>query len=217
MMSHRGSIMMLALAASVLAGCYQLPTPVPPTQPLTDKETEAVLGCQKAIVRASASFSSTATSQLASCARRAVALRIDEERKSKEFPDKRVALAKACNSAFARVGKASTKMYDAMLAACTPIENLVLTDVTRGDPLAFRSLALYYDEVTDGDVVIDSVDDVASRICSAQVASVFQSVGNQVVRISDAAAVYLGVSVEALRTHVGTFIHPQCTLDLEVL
>lgn len=217
MMSHRGSIMMLALAASVLGGCYQLPTPVPPTQPLTDKETEAVLSCQKTITRASASFTKTATSQFASCARRAVALRIDEDRKAKEFPDKRAALAKSCNAAFARVGKASTKLFDAMVEACTPIEDLVLTDATRGDPLAFRSLALYWDDATDGEVVIDSVDDVASRICSAQVASVFEGVGNQVVRISDAAAAYLGIDVEALRAHVATFLHPRCNQDLEAL
>ncbi len=217
MMSYRGSIMVLALAASMLGGCYQLPTPVPPTQALTDKETEAVLGCQKAIARASISFTTKATGQLAGCARRAVALRVDEDRKAKEFPDKRVALAKSCNAAFARVGKASTKMFDAMVAACTPVEHLVLTDATRGDPLAFRSLALYYDEVTDGDVVIDSVDDVASRICSAQVASVFQAIGNQVVRISDAAAVYLGIDVDGLRAHVGTFLHPRCVQDVEVM
>ena len=216
-MIHRGSIMILALAASVLGGCYQLPTPVPPTQPLTDKETEAVLGCQKAIARASASFTNTATTQLAGCARRAVALRVNEERKLEEFPDKRAALAKSCNAAFARVGKASTKMFDTMVAACTPVEPLVLTDATRGDPLAFRSLALYYDDVTSGDVVIDSVDDVASRICSAQVASVFQSVGNQVVRISDAAAAYLGIGVDSLRAHVGTFLHPRCKEEIEAL
>lgn len=216
-MFHRGSILVLALAASALAGCYQLPTPVPPTQPLTDKETAAVLGCQKAIVTASAGFTKTATAQLASCARGAVALRIDEERKSEELPKRREALAKSCDAAFTRVGKASTKMFDTMVAACTPVEDLVLTDATRGDPLAFRSFALYWDDVTGGDVVLDSVDDVASRICSAQVASVFQAVGNQVVRISDAAAAYLGVDVDALRAHVGTFIHPRCNEELEAL
>lgn len=216
-MFHRGSILVLALAAGVLAGCYQLQTPVPPTQPLTDKETAEVLGCQKAIARASASFMNTATSQLAGCARGAVALRIDEERKSEELPKKRETLAKSCNAAFGRVGKASTKMFDAMMAACGPVEDLVLTDATRGDPLAFRSFALYWDDVTSGEVVIDSVDDVASRICSAQVASVFQAVGNQVVRISDAAAVYLGVDVDALRAHVGTFLHPRCNEELEAL
>jgi hypothetical protein len=108
-------------------------------------------------------------------------------------------------------------MFDAMVAACTPVEHLVLTDATRGDPLAFRSLALYYDDLTSGDVVIDSVDDVASRICSAQVASVFQGVGNQVARISDAAAAYLGIDVDALRGQVGTFLHPRCVEDVEVL
>jgi len=216
-MSYRSSIMVLALAASVLGGCYQLPTPVPPTQPLDDKETAAVLGCQKAIARASASFMNTATSQLAGCARGAVALRIDEERKSEEFPKKREALVKSCNAAFARVGKASTKMYDAMMAACEPIEDLLLTDATRGDPLAFRSLALYYDDWTAGDVVIDSIDDVASQVCSAQVSSVFQAVGNQVVRISDAAAAYLGIDVESLRAQVGTFIHPRCREEMKVL
>lgn len=212
---HRGSILMLALAASVLGGCYQLPTPVPPTQPLTDKETEAVLDCQKVIARVSIGFTKTATAQLAGCARRAVALRVDEDRKSEEFPMKRAALAKSCNTAFARVGKTSTKMFDAMVEACAPVEHLVLTDATRGDPLAFRSLALYYDETTEGGVVIDSVDDVASIICSAQVASVFQAVGNQVVRISDAAAAYLGIEVDALRAHVGTFIDPRCNQDIE--
>lgn len=216
-MSYRGSIMMLALAASVLSGCYQLPTPVPPTQPLTDKETAAVLGCQKAIVKASASFTNTATSQLAGCARGAVALRIDEDRKSEEFPNRRAALAKSCNAAFARVGKASTKMFDAMVAACEPVEELVITDATRGDPLAFRSFALYYAEWTSGEVVIDSVDDVASIICSAQVASVFQGVGNQVLRISDAAGVYLGVDVDMLRAHVSTFVHPRCSQQIEAL
>lgn len=216
-MSYRSSILVLALAASVLGGCYQLPTPVPPTQPLTDKETAAVLGCQKAIVTASAGFTKTATSQLAGCARGAVALRIDEERKSEEFPKKREALAKSCDAAFARVGKASAKMFDTMMAACTPVEDLVLSDATRGDPLAFRSFALFWDDWTSGEVVIDSVDDVASRICSAQVASVFQAVGNQVVRISDAAAVYLGVDVDALRAHVSTFIHPRCNEEMEVL
>lgn len=213
-MFNRGSIMVLVLATGVLGGCYQLPTPVPPTQPLTDKETEAVLGCQKAIARASVSFTSKATAQLADCARRAVALRVDEERKSEEFPTRRAALAKSCNAAYVRVGKASTKMFDAMVAACAPVENLVLTDATRGDPLAFRSLSLYYGEM---DVVIDSVDDVASLVCSAQVASVFQAVGNQVVRISDVAAAYLGTDVDSLRAHVGTFIHPRCNQDMEAL
>lgn len=215
-MLYRSSIMVLALAASVLGGCYQLPTPVPPTQPLTDKEAAAVLGCQKAIARAGASFMNTATSQLAGCARSAVALRIDEERKSEELPKKREALVKSCDAAFGRVGKASTKMYDAMVAACTPVENLVLTDATRGDPLAFRSFALYYDDLTAGEVVIDSIDDVASQICSAQVSSVFQAVGNQVVRISDAAAAYLGIDVESLRARVGTFIHPRCREEMSV-
>lgn len=216
-MSHRSSILVLALAASVLGGCYQLPTPVPPTQPLTDKETAAVLGCQKAIATASLSFTKTATSQLAGCARAAVALRIDEERKSEEFPKKREALGKSCDAAFARVGKASTKMFDTMVAACTPVEDLVMTDATRGDPLAFRSFALFWDETTGGDVVLDSVEDVVSSICSAQVASVYQSVGNQVVRISDAAAAYLGTDVDSLRAHVGTFIHPRCNEEMEVL
>ena len=46
-MFHRGSILVLALAAGVLAGCYQLPTPVPPTQPLTDKETAESWGVRR--------------------------------------------------------------------------------------------------------------------------------------------------------------------------
>lgn len=211
-MSYRSSIMVLALAAGVLGGCYQLPTPVPPTQPLNDKEAAAVLGCQKALVSASASFTSKATSQLAGCARRAVALRVDEERKGEEFPQKRDALVKACDAAFARVGKASTKMYETMVAACEPVEDLVLTDATRGDPLAFRSLALYFNEF---EVVIDSIDDVASLVCSAQAGSVFQALGHQVVRISDVAAAYLGKDVDSLRAYVATFLHPRCVQDLE--
>jgi hypothetical protein len=214
-MFHRGSIMMLALAATVLGGCYQLRTPIPPTQPLTDKETDAVLACQKAIVRASLRFTNNSTVQLTNCARRAVALRIDEDRMFQELPDKRAALAKSCDAAFTRVGKASTKMFDAMMAACTPVEHLVITDATRGDPLAFRSLAIYFDEMTEGDVVIDSVDDVAGLVCSAQVTSAVYTIGNQVLRISDAAGEYLGLDVDELRAHLSTFLHPRCR-DIEV-
>ena len=214
-MPTRRWIPLLALAASMVSGCYSLPSPTPATRPITDKQAQAVLACQRAITGNAVKFSSTAKRKLASCGHRAIALRVAEDRHLNsttiaEFQARRTALVESCNGTFEKVGQASTKLIDAIVAACQPVEDLILTDATRGDPLSFRAFADYEYELSNGDVVIDTVLEIAGLICSTETNHTIEVLGYQIPRTSDASRTYLGLDVDDFRAHLRSFLDDRC-------
>ena len=213
-MSKRGWIGALGIALLTTSGCLQLPAPVPATQRLTPEQDKKVMACQKAVVRGTSRFTAGAARHLTTCGMRAVALRVDEDRRldtmtEPEIIERRGKLITSCQVLFQKVGRLSTEYIDGIVKACEPVEDLVLTDATRGDPLSFRALLAYLEPLA-GNITLDDIGQVAGTMCSNQAETVMEMVNYQVPRISDASSTFANSSVEDLNYYVKTFLDPRC-------
>ncbi len=122
------SLVGCALAALALSGCFVFPSPTPPT-PLTKAEVGALAKCQKAVTKAELSYMKTRLGTLGACLDGILKVRLPFESAlttTEEFDAGIAKMRAKCTKGFAKVTAASTKLVDAILKACTPVETLIL-------------------------------------------------------------------------------------------
>jgi hypothetical protein len=215
MRTRRSTAWLAGWLAAAAAGCATLPSPPAPQVPLEPGEARTLLACQSAMTRASASFVGTALKTLDRCASRAVRLRLEEDRRLNsttiaEFVARRQQVVARCDADFARLGAASTRLVDGIVASCGAVEDLLLTDDTRGDPLSFRALDDLLRAIGRTELRFDSVAELAGLLCGADLTAAAQVVSVHVPRVSDVARTYLGVDKEGLAGYLRAFADPRC-------
>src|SRR5688572_16549579 len=117
-----------ALAALALSGCFIFPAPTPPV-PLTKTEVGALAKCQKAIKKAELSYIKTRLGTLGTCLDGILAVRLPFESAlttTEEFDAGIAKMRTKCTKGYGKITAASTKLVDAILKACTPVEALIL-------------------------------------------------------------------------------------------
>lgn len=115
-------------AALVLSGCFVFPAPTPP-QALTKSEIGVLAKCQKAILKAQASFLKTKLGTLQTCVNGLLAVRLPFESgltTSDEFDAGIAKMRDKCTKGYGKITAASTKLVDAIVKACTPAEPSLL-------------------------------------------------------------------------------------------
>ncbi len=126
--SGRAARGFVLLASLCLAGCPIFPAPTPPT-PLTKAEVAGMAKCQKAVEKAQLAFIKAQLAALGSCVNGVLNVRLPFESGLTTMEDFEAGLAKMrpkCTKSYAKVTAASTKLVDAILKACTPVETFVL-------------------------------------------------------------------------------------------
>ena len=149
-----------ALAALALSGCFIFPAPAPPV-PLTKAEVGALAKCQKAITKAELSYAKTRLGTLGSCLDGILKVRLPFESAlttQEEFDAGIAKMRPKCTKSYAKITAASTKLVDAILKACTPVENLVV-----GPYDGLRFLAAY-DQIGDPPATLSAL---VAGICAA--------------------------------------------------
>jgi hypothetical protein len=160
MMMGRGWSAAVGLLGGVLvAGCQVFPAPVPPV-PLTKAEVAAVAKCQKSVKKAQIAFVKAKLGALESCVDGVLNVQLPFENGLTTSADFDAGIAKMrpkCTKRYAKVTAASTKLVDAILKACVPVETFVLGPY---DALRFQS-------ATDviGDPAL-SIVDFAGSLCT---------------------------------------------------
>lgn len=117
-----------ALAALALSGCFLFPAPTPPA-PLTKADVGALAKCQNAITKAQLSYVKTRLGTLGTCLDGILKVRLPFESAltTQEEFDAGIAKMRAkCTKSYAKVTAASTKLVDAILKACAPVEEQIL-------------------------------------------------------------------------------------------
>jgi len=196
-------------------GCATLPAPPAAQVPLDAAEDRALLACQGTMTRASTKLVGTALRKLDRCAGRAIALRLEEDRRLNsqtiaEFVARRALVLERCNADFARIGAASTRMVDAVVAACAPVEDLLLLDDSRGDPLSFRTLSDVLGALGYANLQFAGVPELAGLLCGADLAAAREALALHLPRVSDVARSYLGFDMDELGEHLHGFADPRC-------
>lgn len=117
-----------AVAALALSGCFIFPAPIPPL-PLTKAQVGAVAKCQKAITKAQIGYAKTRVGTLGSCLDGILKLRLPFESAlttQEEFDAGIAKMRTKCTKSYAKVTAASTKLVDAIVKACTPVEDHII-------------------------------------------------------------------------------------------
>ena len=204
--------LVLTLSAAV-SGCFFGTVPIPaPAVPLDKAEQRKVVACQDMIAKQAQLLQTTTVKQLHRCAALGLDLALDEERELDtstllDFEERRADAREKCDAAFAKVGKASTKMIDAVVAKCTSLEGLILHDPTRGDPLGLKHL----DTLSTTGASLDTMADLASQACGMAVAAGELVASYSYLRIGDLSWRYFGIeSEEDLRIHWQASLDPRC-------
>jgi hypothetical protein len=151
-----------AVAALALSGCFLFPAPIPPA-PLTKAEVGALAKCQKAITKAELAYIKTRLGTLGSCLDGILKVRLPFESAlttQEEFDAGIAKMRTKCTKGYAKVTAASTKLVDAIVKACTPVESQI---VGTYDGLRFQAAQV---EVPIGDPPV-SLAAVAANICAA--------------------------------------------------
>jgi hypothetical protein len=115
-------------AALLLSGCFVFPAPTPP-QPLTKTEVGALAKCQKAITKAELAYVKTRLGTLGACLQGILGVRLPFESALTTQEELDAGIAKMrtkCTKGYAKVTAASTKLVDAILKACAPVEEQIL-------------------------------------------------------------------------------------------
>lgn len=213
----RALALTLAVATS---GCFFGTVPIPvPAVPLDKAEQRRVVACQDMIAKQAQLLQTTTVKQLHRCAALGLDLALDEERELDtstllDFEERRAEAREKCDASFAKVGKASTKMIDAVVAKCTSVEELILHDPTRGDPLGLKHL----DTLSTTGSSLETMADLAAQACGMAVAAGELVASYSYLRIGDLSWRYLGIEKEEdLRIHWQASLDPRCvqlSLDL---
>lgn len=160
-LSRRMRFPLAALAiACFVSGCPVFPAPTPPA-PLAKGDVGAVAKCQKAVEKAQHGFIKTKLAALGSCLDGILAVRLPFENglAPQEAFDAGIAKVRGkCDKSYAKITAASTKLVDAILKACTPVEAAVLGPY---DALRFQSA-----QDTTGDPPASLVQ-LAGALCTA--------------------------------------------------
>lgn len=126
------------VAGLLLSGCLVFPAPTPPV-PLTKAEVGALAKCQKAVKKAQLGFIKTKLAALESCVDGVLNVRLPFENgltTMAEFDAGLVKMRGKCTKSYGKITAASTKLVDAIVKACTPVETFVLGPY---DALRFQS------------------------------------------------------------------------------
>jgi hypothetical protein len=119
----------LALLVSLsLPACQRFAPPTPPQPPLTKAQVSALAKCQTAIKKAQAAFVKVKLGSLDACVDTALNLQLAVENDLVDQQDYIAGLDKTktkCTKGFGKITAASTKMIDAIVKSCTPVESLV--------------------------------------------------------------------------------------------
>jgi len=122
---YRGLAVLVCLA---VPACQRFAPPTPPQPPLTKAQVSGLAKCQTAIKKAQAAFVKTKLGSLGSCVDTALNLQLTLENDLLPQQDALAALDKAkgkCTKGFGKITAASTKMVDAIVKSCTPVESFV--------------------------------------------------------------------------------------------
>lgn len=173
-----------------------------------------LLACQKTIDRQSAKFVTAGLRLLGRCVESAIALRMEEDAlpgsQTGETAARRAALVERCEADFTRLGRASTKLIDAIRTTCEPLEDALLVSPAFGDPLRFRSFNDVVDVLGHDELVMDDVDELAGVVCGVDVQAIGGMLFVQAPRHADAIRKLLGVSPSVFETQLRTFLDPRC-------
>ena len=181
-MSRRSSLnLCAAFAASLLSGCFIGSGPLSaPAVPLEPAEQRQVVACQQKIANEVRQLQLVTYKQLSRCLQLGVDLALEEERELTsatipEYFERRQRTREKCSTMFETVGRASTKMIDAVLAKCGSVEAPVLVDTSRGDPLGMKA-------VLEGPT---TMEDVAGQYCGVATSSAELLVSAVYPRLAD--------------------------------
>lgn len=125
----RAAVAALALASLALGACTRFPAPGAASPPLTGEQTLALLQCQQGVIKAQARFARLQRKGLQRCVGAVLAAKVAFENgitSAELFESGLVRLRAKCTKRFDKIGAASTKLVDAILASCKEAEDLVL-------------------------------------------------------------------------------------------
>lgn len=125
---HVVTLVGCAVAALALSGCFVFPAPTPPA-PLTKAEVGALAKCQKGVAKAELSYMKTRLGTLGTCLQGILAVRLPFESAlttQEEFDAGIAKMRTKCTKSYAKVTAASTKLVDAVLKACAPVEEEII-------------------------------------------------------------------------------------------
>ncbi|HEY8515967.1 MAG TPA: hypothetical protein VIS07_10685 [Candidatus Binatia bacterium] len=217
----RRSVPVAALLLSMLStsGCLFFEAPQPAV-PLTADEQKRVVACHKVIAKQSVKLASTMMQQLDRCANEALALSLESERELDgsnvaDYVRRRQQVAARCEAGYARIGRVTTRMIDTIAARCASVESLVVADVSRGDPLGWKTLDAFIEQLS-GDDLIGSIEDVAGLACSGTVESLERRMPQILPRASDLLHTYHGIhDYDEAQEYLRSFLDPRCGAMLE--
>jgi hypothetical protein len=218
-MRRRRTIIRLigGLALLGAAACETPPPLPPPAVPLQQDEREAALACQKTITQQTSRVTKKAYEQLERCSQDMLAFQLELELRLNsstigEFSRRREEVIERCEAAFARIGRATTRMIDAIVTRCEALEDVLLTDPLRGDPLGWKTNWLL-----GSFAQAEIVEQLAGGLCSITMASVKLNASVAIARSADLIAKVHGPqAVEDFSDYMGSFFDPRCRGELEL-
>ena len=146
---------------------------------LSRVQVNQVLECQEALKSESAEFTTLKEKELDACLDETLAVQLGFENGQLDATHYNVGLAQArrdCARRFKEIGAASTLLVDSIIAACKPVQNIILP--SQGyDPLQFGVLARVQN------ITLSDAAGLAGSICGAKELVVDTSVSLQVPRM----------------------------------
>ena len=198
-MISRISMAVIGAAMLMVFGCDlgppQLPPPGPPPQPsaaaqagalaaapapLTAGQIKGVLNCQEKIKSEGLEFTRSKEKKLNECLDEVLELQLPFENGLLDAADYNTELAEVrsdCAQRFQQIGRASTDLVNDIVAACGPVQSLILPN-SGYDPLQFGALAR-----SEHIILVADATGLAGRICGAKELFVDALVGLQVPRM----------------------------------
>lgn len=136
-----------------------------PPPALTADQIKAVLNCQATIKSEGAEFTDFKEKNLDECLDEVLELQLPFENGQLDSAHYNAGLAKTrddCAHRFNKIGAASSKLVDKIVAACTPVQSLILP-FSGYDPLQFGALTR-----SESIVLVAEATGLAGRICGAK-------------------------------------------------
>jgi hypothetical protein len=191
------SMAVIGAAMLMVCGCDLgpplLPPPQPPPQPaaaagslaaapvpLTAGQITAVLNCQETIKSEGLEFTRSKEKKLNECLDEVLELQLPFENGLIDAAHYNTVLAQVrsdCAQRFQQIGRASTDLVNDIVAACGPVQSLILPN-SGYDPLQFGALAR-----SEHIILVADATGLAGRICGAKELFVDALVGLQVPRM----------------------------------
>ena len=153
--------LLLGLGTMTAIGCAVDPPP-PPDPPFSQEEVKGLLACQTEIKKQGREFLNTKVKNLEECADDMLEIQLSLESQlitEDEFNAQLPAVRTKCQKKFAKVTSASTKLVDKIIAACEPVEDVLLGS---DDPLLFQGLL----GVVSSSGEFCSVEQIAGWVCT---------------------------------------------------